>query len=102
MSAETEYNELVKYIGQTHGGEAGQMFGKKIIKINGKAGIALSEDCIVFKLPESEHKKGMALAGSVLWDPSGKDRPMKEWVQVSIVHKEKFKGFAKAAAEYVG
>ena len=102
MSAETEYNNLVEYIGQTHGGEAGQMFGKKCIKINGKTGIALFNECVVFKLPELELKKAMALAGSVLWDPSGKGRPMKEWVQVSIAHKAKFKEFAKAAAEYVG
>ncbi len=102
MSVETEYDKLVEYIEKVHGGESGQMFGKKCIKVNGKAKIALFKDCIVFKLPEPHHKKAMSLAESVLWDPSGKGRPMKEWVQVSMKQKTKFKEFAKAAAEYIG
>lgn len=101
MSIETEYNKLIEYIGQARDGKAGQMFGKKCIKINGKVGIALFEDNIVFKLSGAEHKKAMALAGSMLWDPSGKGRPMKEWVQVNIRHKAKFMEFAEAAADYV-
>lgn len=102
MSIEIEYDKLVEFIKKTHGGESGQMFGKKCIKINNKAVIALFKDCIVFKLLESHHKKAISLTEAVLWDPSGKGRPMKEWVQVPMKHKGKFKELAKAAAEYVG
>lgn len=102
MPTEKEYNKLIKLITSNHDAVAGQMFGKKCIKINGKAGIALFKDCIVFKLPQPEHEKAISLTGSVLWDPSGKGRAMKEWVQIKIEHKAKFKKFAQVAAEYVG
>lgn len=78
------------------------MFGKKCIKINGKAGIVLFKDCIVFKLPELAHAKALSLTQSLLWDPSGKGRAMKEWVQVTSEHKKYFKNFAQLAADYVG
>lgn len=39
MSAEVEYQKLVDYISQNYGGESGQMFGKKCIKVNNKAAI---------------------------------------------------------------
>lgn len=98
---ETEYNKLINQITSSHAAIAGQMFGKKCIKISGKAGIALFKDCIVFKLPEPDHKKAISLAGSILWDPSGKGRAMKEWVQITLDHKTKFKKFAQVAADYV-
>ena len=50
MSAELEYEKVIKQITASHAGEPGQMFGKKRIKINGKAGIALFQDCVVFRL----------------------------------------------------
>lgn len=101
MTVIEEYQKLVDHLAQTHGGVAGQMFGKKCIKMNGKAGLALFTDCIVFKLPGSAHETAMGLDGSTLWDPSGKGRPMKEWVQVSIEHRDQFTQLAKAAADYV-
>ena len=77
------------------------MFGKKCIKINGKAGVALFKDYLVFKLPEGPHSAAMSLHGSSLWDPSGKGRAMKEWVQIPIEHSAKFEEFAEASANYV-
>ena len=102
ISAEQEYEKIVEYLASTHNGVAGQMFGKKCIKINGKAGVALFKDFLVFKLSEDIHSKAISLTNSVLWDPSGKGRKMKEWVQVSIEHKQFFEEFAEASAEYVG
>ena len=102
MSAEVEFEKITDLLALTHDAVAGQMFGKKCVKINNKAGVALFKDFLVFKLPEKEHKDAISLAGSELWDPSGKGRPMKEWVQLTIEHKEKFEKFAKASADYVG
>ncbi len=102
MTAELEYEKIINQIEASHGGESGQMFGKKCININGKAGIAFFKDCLVFKLADPEHSVAQALSGSVLWDPSGKGRAMKEWVQVTMDHKKKFKKLANAAADYVG
>jgi len=102
MSAQLEFNKVVNYLSSSHDGEAGQMFGKKCIKVNKKAAVALFKEYIVFKLPGSIHTEAVSLTGSELWDPSGKNRPMKEWVQVTVSHKSKYKKYAKAAADYVG
>ena len=77
MSAEKEFSKIVGYLASTHNGVAGQMFGKKCIKINGKAGVALFRDYLVFKLPAETHLIAISLNGSSLWNPSGKGRAMK-------------------------
>ena len=102
MTAEKEFKNLVEHLTSTHNAESGQMFGKKCIKINGKAGVALFKDCLVFKLPEETHSIAISLKGSCLWDPSGKGRAMKEWVQIPVNHSSKFIEFAEASANYVG
>jgi hypothetical protein len=78
-----------------------QMFGKPCFKINGKAFICFFQDCMVFKLTDEAHREALTLTGSVLFDPSGKGRAMKEWVQVTFEHKSKWKKLAKAAYDYV-
>ncbi|MDI1356247.1 MAG: hypothetical protein PSX36_15120 [bacterium] len=57
---------------------------------------------MVFILSGDAHIKAMSCEGAKLFDPSGKKRPMKEWVQLPFVHCKKWAGFAKAALEYVG
>jgi hypothetical protein len=81
--------------------EQSQMFGKPCFKINGKAFICFFEDEMVFKLTGDLHKEALALKGSQLFDPSGKKRPMKEWVQVKFTNSDKWEKFAKAASLYV-
>ena len=46
-------------------------------------------------------KDALKLKGAKLFDPSGKKRPMKEWVQVPFTHNTHWKKFAAAGAEYV-
>jgi len=79
----------------------GQLFGKKCFKINGKAFICFFENEMVFKLPESIRELAIQLPGSQLFDPSKKQRPMKEWVQVSYVHNKKWLNFAEESSRYV-
>lgn len=83
------------------GAEQSQMFGKPCFKVKGKAFVCLFEDAMVFKLNGDVHNEAVTLKGSQLFDPSGKKRPMKEWVQVPYAHKDKWKKFAEAALEYV-
>jgi len=83
------------------GAQQSQMFGKPCFKINGKAFIAFFQNCMVFKLSGESHAEALNLQGAQLFDPSGKKRPMKEWVQVPYAHKGKWTSFAKAAYEYV-
>ncbi|MFZ6871632.1 hypothetical protein ACO0LF_06115 [Undibacterium sp. Di27W] len=96
-----EYEKLAKKLTTAELAEAGQMFGKACLKINGKAFVAQHKDTVVFKLSGDAHTKAMALAGAVLWDPSGKGRPMKEWVALTSVHSKKFSSLAALASEYV-
>ena len=56
---------------------------------------------MVLKLTDTPHEMALRLKGSVLFDPSGKERPMREWVQVPFSHKAKWPGLAKAAMSYV-
>ncbi|MBX2904519.1 MAG: hypothetical protein KF744_00685 [Taibaiella sp.] len=84
------------------GAEESQMFGKPCFKTGGKAFISLFENEMVFKLNGDNHIAALALKGARLFDPSGKGRAMKEWVQVPYTHKAKWKTLAEAAAAYVG
>src|SRR5438105_1806024 len=80
VKATQEYEKLVLRFADGTNIAVGQMFGKPCIKVNGKAFIAQHKESIVFKLTGQDHAKALARAGAKLWDPSGKERPMKEWV----------------------
>jgi hypothetical protein len=96
-----EEEKLYVSIGQKLKAEQSQMFGKPCFKINGKAFISFFQDEMVFKLTGDTHKEALSLDGSQLFDPSGKKRPMKEWVQVPYDHHDQWPKFAKAAMKYV-
>jgi len=99
----TKEQELYISIGQgINGSELSQMFGKPCFKINGKAFVCFFQNEMVFKLTGETHSDAFSLDASQLFDPSGKKRPMKEWVQVSYHYKDKWNQFAKSASEYVG
>jgi hypothetical protein len=79
-----------------------QMFGKPCYKIGGKAFVCFFQQEAAFKLTGANHAKALALAGAKLFDPSGKGRPMKEWVQVPAAHSGSWSMLAAKAAAYVG
>jgi len=87
--------------GTTPDAEKGQMFGKSCYKAGGKAFICFFQDEMVFKLPGETHKVALALSGSQLFDPSGKGRAMKEWVQVPHEFADQWPELANAAYSYV-
>jgi hypothetical protein len=77
------------------------MFGKPCFKINGKAFIAFFQNEMVFKLTGDVHAKALLMKDTKLFDPSGKGRAMKEWVQVPYAYKNTWKELAKEAMGYV-
>jgi hypothetical protein len=77
--------------------ESGSLFGMPCLKVRGKAVIGSFDGGAVFKLEGDAHGEALALAGSVLFDPSGKGRPMKAWVVVNSDHEEKWVDFASEA-----
>lgn len=97
MSAENLFYET----GRKLKAEESQMFGKPCFKVNGKAFMCFFQDCLVFKLEGKTHEAALKLKGAVLFDPSGKGRAMKEWVQVPATHKAKYADLAKEAMNYV-
>jgi len=80
----------------------GQLFGKPCFKIGKKAFCCFFKEAMVFKLQGAFHQEALSLDGSELFDPSGKNRPMKEWVQVPFHYKDQWALFAEKAADYVG
>jgi hypothetical protein len=100
-TAITAYENLVARLTTNKSVTSGQMFGKACLKVKGKAFISLHNEKLVFKLTGEPHQKAMALKGAELWDPSGKGRPMKEWVALPIAQARAFNALAENALAYV-
>lgn len=79
------------------GAVAGNLFGKPCYKWKGKAFVCLFDGCMVFKLTGNAHLEALGLKGASLFDPSGKGRPMKEWVQVPFEHHQHWPELASQA-----
>jgi hypothetical protein len=79
--------------------ELSQMMGMPCIKAGGKMVIGYeSSGEMVFKLTdEAEHEQALGLGGAKLFDPSGRGKPFKEWVQVPFAHESKWPGLADTA-----
>jgi hypothetical protein len=56
---------------------------------------------MVFKLTGPDHAAALQLEGALLFDPSGRQRPMKEWVQVPYRHHQLWSRLAASAYDYV-
>jgi hypothetical protein len=79
--------------------QLGQMMGHPCIKAGGKI-IASFQPAgsIAFKLPdEAEREKALALEDAVPFEPMGKGRVMKEWVDVPVAHAAKWAELADTA-----
>lgn len=96
--AEAKFQEIGQTIPGIH---LTQMFGKPTLKHNGKALSCFHNDCMVFKLGKPAHTEALALDGAVMFDPSDKGRPMKEWVQVPFAYVDLWAAFAKAALAFI-
>ena len=98
----TKEETLFLSIGQEiKGAEKSQMFGKTCFKISGKAFVCFFQNEMVFKLTGETHGEALGLEGAQLFDPSGKKRAMKEWVQVPFYSSQNWSAYAKSAVDYV-
>jgi hypothetical protein len=76
------------------------MFGKPALKDEaGKAFACLLDGEVAFRLGRDSpaHATALGLAGAHLFDPSGKDRPMKDWVCVPPEHAGRWAELAESA-----
>ncbi|HEY4033843.1 MAG TPA: hypothetical protein VGL94_07770 [Ktedonobacteraceae bacterium] len=94
------YDEVTTEMMATSPTTSGKIFGMPCLKNNGKAFAGYYQSAMVFKLTVPEHTEALALAGAQLFDPSGRGRPMKEWVEVPVEHAARWLDFARAALRY--
>lgn len=100
--SEKQYIEIGELFAEKHGTSMGKMFGKQCLKTNNKAFAAFFMDDMVFKLGQEEiFQLREKYIGSENWDPSGKNRPMKDWLQVPSEFKHDWKMLAEQALNYV-
>lgn len=98
MSGEATYIRIGSAI---EGAVESKLFGKPCFKISGKPFVCFFQHAMVFKLTGEHHSDALSLDGSELFDPSGKGRPMKEWVQVPEAYADRWPALAAAAFAYV-
>jgi len=77
-----------------------KMMGMPSLKANGKMFAGLWGPNLVFKLAGQAHADALAIEGAHLFDPSGQNRPMKEWVAVPTAHSNRWPELAKSAYDY--
>ncbi|MGC6532035.1 MAG: hypothetical protein ACON34_03430 [Flavobacteriales bacterium] len=97
------YEAIAESLAASHGTVSSQMFGKPCLKVGGKAFAAFFKDCMVFKLGREEMSLLLdQYPGSELWDPSGKSRPMKDWLQVPAEFSNDWEQLSNQALNFVG
>ena len=100
MDAKDRYDEIADdLVARNADVSLGKMMGMPCIKRGGKLIAGFSEaGAMVFKLPdEQEREQALSLDGAQLFDPSGRGRPMKEWVEVPAAHAAEWPRLAEAA-----
>ncbi len=82
---------------------SGQMFGKACIKTAAKkAFAAFHQEAMIFKLGQQEVEANLRkYTNAKKWDPSGKNRPMKDWLQLPADYREDWLHLAQEAHEFV-
>ena len=77
----------------------GQTFGARALMLNRKAIACLNGDAMSFKLGRgsADHARALLLPGARLFDPSGMQRPFKDWVEVPVAAAAEWPGVAEAA-----
>lgn len=91
-----------KLIKETEDAELGNMFGKPCGKLNKKAFVAFFENEMIFKIGREETEQLLKkYEGSKNWDPSGKNRGMKDWIQIPQEYKSDWRALTMKAIEFM-
>jgi TfoX/Sxy family transcriptional regulator of competence genes len=98
----TRFDEIADELASAGPVSIGKLFGHPTLKADGKAFGCLFGDALALKLEGAAHAEALALPGARLFDPSGKQRPMREWVEIPAAHAGRWPGLALAALRYAG
>ena len=85
------------------GAETGMMFGHPALKLNGTVFACEFYGAMAFKLGHETtvHGEALLLPGAVLFDPSRRDRPFRDWVEVPPSSARQWPMLAQAALDHV-
>ncbi|HEY8721490.1 hypothetical protein [Pengzhenrongella sp.] len=102
MDAESVFEALAGELAPA-GAVAAKMFGAHAITLRKKAFACLQGEVIALKLGagSAAHTTALALPGAALWDPSGMDRPFKDWVAVPVTDAASLSDLAAAALTFL-
>jgi hypothetical protein len=101
--ARERYEDVAHEMAATHSDvELRKLFSMPAIYVHGKACAGFTQGtAMVFKLTGAAHAEALGLEGAHLFDPSGENRPMKEWVVVPAAHASEWPRLAGLALAYV-
>ena len=89
-NAEVFFKELSEQIESV---KPGKMFGALCMKTpNGKSAAMIWKDHLVVKLKGDLLNEALNLSGAKIFEPMD-GRPMKEWVQIPFMHKDRWKEY---------
>jgi hypothetical protein len=102
--AEKEFDAIAGELAAEAPVERVKMMGMPSLKAGGKMFAGISAGAMTFKLGAGQPllSEALKLKGARLFDPSGMNRPMKDWVQVPVAHSKRWREFARAALEALG
>lgn len=96
------FNQIAETLAPEAGIVKGQLFGKPCLKTANKAFSCFFQDEMVFKLGKEEVNQLLSTyPGAQLFDPSGKKRPMKDWLQVPAAFEADWLPLARQALAFV-
>ena len=101
LSADEMYERIAARLGQYPLVTCRKMFGVPSIFVNGNTFLAYYQEAMAFKLRGEDHARALAVPGAQRWDPSGRGRPMREWVCLPPGQAARWDEFADLAYEYV-
>ncbi|GAB5416569.1 MAG: hypothetical protein Crog4KO_33930 [Crocinitomicaceae bacterium] len=100
MSPHESYIEIGTLLGTSDTVVMGQMFGKESLKFQNKAFAAFHQESMVFRLGAQQIASIQATYPTAEnWDPSGKNRPMKDWLLVPSQFQSDWMALAQKALD---
>src|SRR4051794_16284918 len=90
-----DFEALCSDLGKSYKAERAVMFGVQCMKYRGNGFMAYYEGDLVLKLSGKTREDALKLHGAQMWDPSGRGRAMKEWIQIPSEHLAKWKEMAR-------
>jgi hypothetical protein len=102
MDAEERFDQIVDDLAP-RGVLPGALFGSRSLTYDGKAFAAFRRSRMAVKLVAGTpaHAEALALEGSEPFDPSGKGRPMKDWVAVPAAQHAAWPRLAEAGLDAI-